>query len=363
MIKSLQVSRGLAAVAVVFFHTWLIIFEYSGIRIFEPVAVYGFLGVNYFFILSGFIIMMAHQRDISKPDRTVHYLNRRFTRVYPVYWIYLCLYIAAAAAGLGKPDFSWAPGDMLQSFALFYVGPAAAPPPLNVAWTLFYEIRFYLIFVLLILDKRLGIAALAVWAAAILILPHQHGYLNYVQSYWNINFLLGMGAYLISQRAPPRYWYVSLGIGAAVLLAVFTHIDVLTIKGENGIYILPIGFGFAALVLGFVMLEKHKVRAVPAPFMFLGDASYSIYLVHSGVISVGAIVAKKLGLFGNLPNPILFAAIFIPAVVAGCVAFVAVERPLTTFIRERGKSKGAAPKPTTIEIVSQSTEPEKPSAT
>ena len=354
MIRSLQVSRGLAALAVVFYHVWLIVAEYSGRRLFESVAAYGLLGVNYFFILSGFIIMMAHQKDVDRPGTIPRYLYRRFARVYPVYWIYLTLYVAAAAIGLGKPDFSWAPGDLTQSYALFYVAHAQAPPPLNVAWTLFYEVRFYLIFCLLLLNRRVGIVVLTIWAVAILILPHQTGYLNYLQSYWNINFLLGMIAFIVSQRVHPRYWFIFLIVGAASLLAIFTHVDVLTIKGVNGLYIAPIGLAFATIVLGFVLLEQHRPRPAPPALKFLGDASYSIYLVHSGAISVMVIVAQRLDWLGRLPDPLLFAFIFIPAVLAGCGAFLAIERPLTRLLRRsKTSSRVTDETPTTIRIVNQ----------
>ena len=119
-IQSVQVMRGLAAISVVAFHTSLIMAqpEYGGLRSFEWITSCGWFGVNFFFVLSGFIIFFAHAKDIGRPGRLTAYLWRRFSRVYPAYWVFLTLFIFAALAGVGKINFVVSWGDLLSSYTL-----------------------------------------------------------------------------------------------------------------------------------------------------------------------------------------------------------------------------------------------------
>ncbi len=56
---------------------------------------FGHAGVDFFFVLSGFIILHVHAGDIGRPVRLGHYLQRRFTRVYPFYWVVFLLALLA----------------------------------------------------------------------------------------------------------------------------------------------------------------------------------------------------------------------------------------------------------------------------
>ena len=81
---SVQIARGVAATAVVLAHANLIIDS----RLFHGWLVTGWCGVDFFFVLSGFIICYANSADIGHAERLPIYLYKRFVRVYPVYWLY-----------------------------------------------------------------------------------------------------------------------------------------------------------------------------------------------------------------------------------------------------------------------------------
>ena len=70
-LASLQAGRALAALAVVAFHLSIMMGEdrYGGVPVFGAATRYGYLGVDYFFVLSGFIIAHVHGRDIGRPER------------------------------------------------------------------------------------------------------------------------------------------------------------------------------------------------------------------------------------------------------------------------------------------------------
>jgi|GEM_PF-6632092 len=93
---SLQVFRGLAALAVAYNHLYVVAprflnFDYNG-----PWAVSGDLGVYFFFALSGFIITWMHLRDLGKPDRLIPFALKRVVRIYPMVWVIVTVKLASA---------------------------------------------------------------------------------------------------------------------------------------------------------------------------------------------------------------------------------------------------------------------------
>jgi exopolysaccharide production protein ExoZ len=141
-LSSLQLFRGIAAVLVILHHSTTILKQSTGKEfvwgIFEP---FGSHGVDFFFVLSGFIILYAHYNDIGKAN-LVQYFKKRFVRIYPVYWIrviplipILFLFPAIGAQGT-ETELS----VIIESVLLI---PNETPPFLGVAWTLTHEILFY----------------------------------------------------------------------------------------------------------------------------------------------------------------------------------------------------------------------------
>ncbi|QPM92547.1 acyltransferase family protein [Pseudooceanicola algae] len=337
-IATLQVMRGIAAVAVVFYHVYIILMEpeYGAEVLFRPVARYGFLGVSFFFVLSGFIIFMAHRRDLGRPGSIPVYLYKRAARVYPAYWIYLTLFLVAAAMGIGYPDFSWAPLNLASSYILFPLVEDMTLP-LKVAWTLVYEIRFYLIFVLLLVFGARMLWAFVGWGVAILVCFLAGIDVPDVMSVWNLYFLAGMLGYLVLDRIPERAGGLIFGLGVALFVlygALSTDVGRIADLAHRaeGLHFL-LAPTFLALILGGILLERrHEIR-FPSILMLLGDASYSIYLVHSAVISATFLIGGKVGLITLMGLHAFFIFAFVFAVLCGTIAYLVIERPLIHLSR------------------------------
>lgn len=362
-LNSLQVLRGVAACVVAFYHSHLIIAQpdYIGVEVFGPVATRGWLGVNIFFVLSGFIILFAHQRDIGNWKSIPDYAIKRFIRVYPIYWIFLTAYIAAAAAGIGHPDFGWSVPNMVSSYALINVSEALTLP-LKVAWTLFYEVTFYAAFLLFLINVRLGIAVFTVWSAAILVAVFGFGHREMgILNAWNLYFPVGMLSYLCYQRLSSRHGPAILIVGCIALVAVAS-----TYLGQRDTFsandpLCALGFLLpcALIITGATLTEKGRSWTPPRVLLLLGEASYSIYLVHSGVISVLAIVYAKFHL--TSVSPVLyFFVVAISSIVAGIVAHKVVEQPLLRLLRGAllGRKSAAYPKPQLTPVREAMTEKE-----
>ncbi len=126
--------RGLAAVLVVLFHAQVVVGQNPVDGIMGRILSNGALGVDIFFVLSGFIITLVHQADLGRPDRCARYLWRRFSRIYPAVFIMsalaLATYLTGAHASETQKLNAW---SVVASFVLL---PQANIPLVNVTWTL-----------------------------------------------------------------------------------------------------------------------------------------------------------------------------------------------------------------------------------
>ncbi len=343
-IDVLQLGRGIAALLVVFYHVSLLFKQKLGSELYWDVSHFGQLGVNFFFVLSGFIILLAHHKDIGKPKKVVKYIQKRLIRIYPIYWVCFAVYICAAALGIGEPDFQWSFAQLFSAFTLVHWVPLDGGLPLHVAWTLFFEIMFYALFISFIINFYLGIAVFAIWLCAMIFgLNADLGsgtMIAQFASIWGVNFILGMLAYVIYRVAPDKLSYVFLAIGIGLLATFISRYNYDGYDAFKAIFydstaLLACSFSF--ILLGLVMLERLYKCKVNAVFVFLGNASYSIYLAHSMVVSLGIILIKKMHLEIYLNNLFGFWLVLIAAVVLTCILHVIVERPMFSILRKIAK--------------------------
>ena len=319
-LETLQVWRGVAALLVVLFHAAGTIGseKYGGRVLFGDFFSWGHAGVQFFFVLSGFIILWVHRNEIGRPERFARYSVKRFTRIYPVYWVVLgallAIYLVVPTLGAGhETDAPVVIGSILL------VGDVN--PTLAVAWTLFHEVLFYAMFGLLVLNRPLGAVAMLLWFGACLV-----GGATYALSIINILFLFGMFA---AWLAAGRIRLPALGLAVAGFVGFLA-----TGVGEwQGVFLrndapstLLYGLSALLLVVGSVRCESEgQITAVPRALTFLGDASYSLYLIHYPVISIVAKIA------GGLPAMAVFAAMIAASVGAGAALHLLAEKPLLSF--------------------------------
>jgi exopolysaccharide production protein ExoZ len=331
-LTSLEAGRGLAALLVVFYHSWIHCREAYGDFALGHIFAFGHAGVDFFFVLSGFIIFEAHRDDIGNAKRLSHYIERRVTRIYLVYWIILALTLLAAS--LSSKAFPTA----YHIVTSFFLVPTRLDPVMVDAWTLQHEMLFYTIFALIILNRRLGMIVFALWLAVIVaarFIPVQtdSGFVLKLSSSFNFEFFLGMGAAYLGHG-----WKVP----APRLLVPFGVIGFFTMGAaedaawvDNWSIFVHLGYGAAAalVVIGLVAGEQHAGLKAPAVLVRLGGASYSLYLVH--VLSIGAIwqIMLRLRLDGALPVWAAYSILITGAVISGLLCNAILEKPAIAFAR------------------------------
>ena len=293
-IKALQVFRGLAALVVVMYHASIstTMFVDSVPPYADSVLGKGYLGVDFFFVLSGFIIMYAHAADQRSFGSVKRYAIKRLVRIFPAY---LPVCIGMLAVHVLVPAYSAAGAKQFSVLSSLLLVPADRPPILTVAWSLVHEMLFYGVFLLFFLSRRVFAVALLLWAGAILtanLNQAPDNWLRYPLSILNIEFMLGVSAaWLVTSRfsrCRPE-WLVLGGIGIAILglLAMNTY--------SLSAFRIDFAFGLAIMIVGFAKWEVAASPAWPALLILMGNASYSIYLVHNPVLSITQRASRYVG--------------------------------------------------------------------
>lgn len=330
-LTGIEAGRGVAAMLVVGVHARDHLFKNFGVPVpLGDLFFFGHAGVDFFFVLSGFIIMHVHASDIGRPGRLGHYLQRRFTRIYPFYWIVLLLTVLALALS-SRPD-AFPSIPYITSSALLLPGGGA--PVVPVAWTLKNEVVFYAVFSVLILHRNLGLVLLGVWLA--IILSRFSDLLvggNPLFDPFNVEFFFGMGAaWLLRRRRIPAPLVV-LFAGAAVFFMAGGIEDAGLLPGQSVLTHTGYAIGALFIILGLVESERQHRLYVPKIMTSLGGASYSIYLTH--LLGIGAIwqIMLRTGLDRTLPLWGQFIVIFVGGVATGWIMSQAVERPILSLAR------------------------------
>lgn len=340
MLRSLQAGRALAAAAVAAFHLsdGMGLARYGGHAVFGEYTRLGNRGVDFFFVLSGFIILFAHYSDIDKPTAWGRYLYRRFVRLYPIYWLYTLGFVALLAivggtdAKMPTTFWDWATSLSLVRFT-------DGEPPLQVAWTLFHEVAFYAVFSILIISRRAGIVALGAFMLVALLFyqyPAEGGRtpFNVYTAAYNLYFLLGMCAFLLYRHGGNGF--LEFFIGLFLTIAALR-----TIPLPHQLSPLFLVFGFSVLLAGVAKLEQSGQLRIPLFLAFIGDASYTIYLTHVSFEGVLLKLAMKISLAPRIGYEATYLLVFAGTISLGCLAYYLVERPLLDTLRQKRKPAAA----------------------
>lgn len=339
---SLQAGRALAALAVAAYHLTDLMGlpRYGGHEVFLQYTRLGNRGVDFFFVLSGFIILFAHIGDIGNPLAWRRYLYRRFVRVYPIYWLYTLLFAwLLLVVGSTDAKLPHTAADWLTSLSL--VRFTDAMPPLPVAWSLFHEVAFYVLFSVLLLGRRAGMLALAAFmlvALASYQFPTEDAAtpLKVYTAAYNLYFLFGMAACLAYRRG-------GSGVPEAAAGLAITVLALATMPLPHALSPMVLVAGFALLLTGVAKLEAAGRLVIPPFLAFVGDASFTIYLTHVSLEGLLLKVAMKSRLYPALGGEATFMLVLGGTVLLGCLAYAMVERPLLNALRRRSRRAPAQP--------------------
>ncbi len=342
-LSSIETGRGVAAILVVLYHASVHMKKETGEMPFSSAFLFGHAGVDFFFVISGFIICYVHHAHIGQPSRLPRYLMRRISRIYPLFWVAL---LFSALLILLK-------GEVLPTSQALSIDALLLPGEslVGVSWTLRFEMMFYALFALLFLvGQRTGFILWAVWSSAIIaFLLFGNGKAPIILDSYNLQFLMGTAvAYIALKHAFSKQASVItllLGIGLFMGVGVLENTGVLDGYGSNArIYY---GLPAALIILGSAQLDRnHAIKPVKVG-VFLGSLSYSIYLMHLFGIGFGNQFIGVLGLNSFLNSESKLLLLSASGLIFGIIVGLCIERPLQKCFKPR-PAKGHSNAPTTV---------------
>jgi len=328
----IESARGVAALLVVLCHTTSMMASarYFGEAPLFGLFKFGHAGVDFFFVLSGFIIQFIHGGDIGHPERLPHYAWRRFCRIYPTYWVVCGLLAALYAVSPSPSGYERDAGVIVGSLLL---SPLPRGPVLGPAWTLQHEVLFYLLFALVIVWPRWGRAVMAAWAIGIvvnMIVPFAASFpLGFIFRLFNLGFLFGIFTAIAVRRWSAPHPRLILALGLGLFFGAGLIEDLMPgLPHEWPPLHLAYSLGAAVTLYGLARLERQHGLRLPAGLVPLGTASYSVYLTH--VITIMAMQQLYLRVQPriDLPPWLWFWPIVILALAVGMLFSRLIEQPI-----------------------------------
>ena len=344
-LHSLDLLRFIAALAVVLYH-----YTYAGHRFgsqdvdypgwWNVISRYGYLGVEVFFLISGFVVFMS-----AWGRRPTTFAISRVTRLYPAYWLGVLLTSAVVVVfGQGASDtldpshITW---DRFATNLTMGQAYAKVEPIDGVYWTLACEVAFYLMVLVLTyvgITRRSALTFMWGWLAVSIVARavHLEGDLGFwvdrlVIPDWSYFFIAGMAFFLW------RKFGRSLNLAAVIMVsyacAVFAEIrQAHFVTGITGSHVSPViasvivGVGFALI---WLIADGRLTKLSHPSFGTLGALTYPLYLLHA---VIGYIIFNALG---DLLNRWVLLGLVLGLMLASAWLITKyVERPLQPRMRD-----------------------------
>jgi peptidoglycan/LPS O-acetylase OafA/YrhL len=289
-LHEIDLLRITAALAVVFYH-----YTFSGFAghltsvafpTLSAVTRYGYLGVDMFFTISGFVVLLS-----AWGRRPHEFVISRIVRLYPAYWLAVTI-TAVVVVTLSHGLFKVTPTQYVANMTMANALPNIANVDV-VYWTLWAEIRFYLlVFVLSWIGLSRGrvIAAMWLWLAATAVIEAHilpaatAGTIDVlVQSQWSHYFIAGMALCLIYRTgfSWPLGAILAIAYGNAVYQAVnFAH----RVSGRyhQALHPAVIAAVITLIFLVMTLIALRATRRLGRPwFAVAGALTYPLYLIHA----------------------------------------------------------------------------------
>jgi peptidoglycan/LPS O-acetylase OafA/YrhL len=322
----LQALRGIAAVLVVITHARTFVLGTSLQPFVEQYLRPGAQGVDLFFMVSGFIMVYTTRSADGSGSYALDFMIKRIARIWPVYAVAVFAWLALLVA-FAKPV---APLSAVVRSLLFLPVATTQPPylglPFGLGWTLNYEFYFYLVFCASMLWGKWRWVAFSSYLALTLVAVPL-AVTGYVSIFVDNNY--GFASRVLTEITNPIVWEFALGVAAGRLflapfrvprtpmwtvlviacVALLVNTSLTGLATNHG----PAQWGAPMALLFFAMTLACKARepSVPRTLVWLGDISYSLYLMHFIAFTLVAYALVALG-YDHVTHTAAFAICVFP---------------------------------------------------
>ncbi len=344
-LRLVQVLRALAASMVVLDHFYLAYCN-ANLPTFLGRTGLGRLGesgVDLFFVISGFIMFYTQCPPTGTQKGSIatalNFFKKRFIRIMPLYWFWTTILIILWALSLAFKDKHFGIPYLICSYFLIpahpYAGFESFRPFLEQGWSLAYEMYFYILFAIVLCFQRglsniiyIGLLFLANFFISTFF--DSHGAYSYLAAYpMNIEFSFGaLVAFLVMRgnfKLNKTLLWVLFSAGWLLLgcSLLYTANRVICYGIPATIIV------FSAVMLDFETTETKKKNTF---LLYLGSASYSIYLTHANFSAAFGMNAKA-GRLNNFNGDLIIIAGAIATILLCSLTYLIVEKPLMNLIK------------------------------
>jgi exopolysaccharide production protein ExoZ len=326
---NLEIVRIIAASLVIFLHLQLKFAVELGLMpwLNDALRSLGSIGVDLFFVVSGFVIAL----NVDRGDSAPRFAWARVRRILPSYWLLTALAALVVIAFPSQFAQSFDLGRFVSS--LFFVNEqfGFSAPTISLGWTLNLEMRFYLIVAIsvLLIPRALPRFLVLVLAFAGLVAFVVAGHQDPIM----FEFGFGFAAFGLT-RLVAEHRQVGLGIFSLGIVGVFAWLIGLTDGLDRWI---SFGVPSFLIVLGSLLLPQAKNPV----FKRLGFASYSTYLTQWFSIPVAVLIISTLGI-GEAFAPVIFVVSLFGCVAVGVLYSVVIDEKLYGLTKRIGPRKPSA---------------------
>lgn len=327
--KALDSWRGICALAVVFFH-----FPIAGpVREF-PLFAHGYLFVDFFFVLSGFVIATAWEGRLTENDQTWRFLLRRFGRLWPLHVTLLAAFVGVSLieGDLGHDERHSFGAIFTNLFLIHGLGLHSDLTWNGPSWSISVEAALYVVFAMLALLRWRVWAYFAIIAGSLVALAAwaPHG----MASTFDFGVFRGLAGFFtgaLLTRLPPLKLRLAAEVAVVLATGIFVWFNRFTVLA-------PAVFGLAVYV--FAHSSGPIARGLESlVFRKLGEWSYSTYMNHAAVVAVIWKLGPMLGLKeagGMLISPSVGLSTIIAVVYV--LTVVGVSALTYTFLEQPGRN-------------------------
>ncbi|MDO9418708.1 acyltransferase family protein [Pararhizobium sp.] len=319
---ALESLRGFAAVTVVLYH-----FRYSSFLSENPFMQHGYLMVDFFFVLSGFVIALNYTNRLSSPADIVRFQRRRFWRLYPLHLFTLMIFLGIEClkyyfeqkTGIISNNPAFVASDSTAFVANLFLLQGLVFNELTFngpSWSISVEFWTYLVFALAV-----GLLRLRTWSclglallAAVILLALEGGALKTdpVFAIFRCLYAFFLGAW-VATLGVRLSRHAAAPVASGVLLLVILIICLW--GGTRAEIVLPPLFALAVVAVASLRDETGLRRFLEWPvFVWLGTISYSVYLTH---VAVAWVVTQVLRFGLHVPTKVAEDGATIPALSQG----------------------------------------------
>ena len=337
-IQNIQALRGIAVISVLVFHLISVERKYGGAHTILPdFFQFGMFGVDLFFVISGFVMVLITQGRFRHPKQSLSFLCSRIIRIYPVYWFYTFLVLIVF---LNKPEWvNRIQGNQVNILYSFLLLPAETLPLVFVGWSLIHEMYFYIVFffIILLIKERYLLLAVVVWALTVVFfnlqVGHSGSFLKLIFHPLTLEFICGcvIAKIYINKKSVFNLKRFHLFAFLCLMASVTGYM----IYRYYTFEVEPLGwwrimiFGIPSVLIVYIYTYAERAGFIFYPILIkIGDASYSIYLSHALTLSALGRIWKTFAIKGISDNIIALPLIFILTLYAGYLSYIIFEKPL-----------------------------------